>query len=78
MIVNVRDSSINKTYAGVHWLVGCEKGTNDGPGAVSTDNEVKCLLGVVDKNKCVLFLVREDYTLDCPTPLKGVLCDRIE
>ena len=59
-------------------MIGCEKGTNDGPGAVSTDDEVIGLLGLVGKSKSVLLVVSEDYTLDCPTPLNGVLCDRIE
>ena len=77
-VVDVRDGSINKTYARVHWSVGCEKGTNDGPGAVSTDDEVKGLLRAVGESKSVLLVVWEDYTFYCPTPLNCVLCDRIE
>ena len=56
-IVDVGDGSINKAYASVHWLVGCKKGTNDGPGAVGTDDEVIALFGVVVKNKTVLLVV---------------------
>ena len=36
----------HEAYAGVHWLVGYEKGTNNRPGAVSTYDKVIVLLGV--------------------------------